>query len=374
MIFRTTSKKPILLVGNGARQSGCVDLIRQFAAKTDIPVLTTMNAVDLAQDSLHIGFIGTHGNRIANMILNECDLVISVGARLGLRQIGSNMELFAPKAELIRCDIDQFELARRIKPNEEKHLVDAKVFMEELLSEDIPSYSEWRASCLAAADLLKGIDVSLGNKAIREISSILPPDPIVAVDVGQNMCWSAQSLHLKGHDGRIFINGGFGGMGCALPIAIGASISGGCRPVYVITGDGGMQMNIQELETVRREALPIKIMILNNRELGKISETQHGSYDDRFAQTTAESGYTTPDFKRVAEAYGIKAASLESCEGLRDFHEWFHDSEPCLLDIGLPCLTPLAPKISWGSGEIKPKLDEGLEARVNEILRRGCTV
>lgn len=358
-----------MLVGNGARQAGCADLVRRFAEKTDIPVLTTMNAVDLAQDDMHIGFIGTHGNRVANMILNECDLVISVGARLGLRQIGSNMDLFAPKAKLVRCDVDQFELARRIKPDEEKHLVDARDFMEELLSEDVPRYAEWKAKCFAAARLLEDIDVTDGNRAIRTISSLLPPDPVVAVDVGQNMCWSAQSLHLRGHDGRIFINGGLGGMGCALPIAIGASIAGVGRTVYVITGDGGMQMNIQELETLKREALPVKVLILNNRELGKISETQHGSYDDRFAQTTEGSGYTTPDFKKVAQAYGIRAASLGSYEELPELRGWLDDGKPCVIDIALPGLTPLVPKIAWGSGTIKPEIDDALVRRVEDILQ-----
>ena len=97
MIFRSTYKKPILLVGNGARSAGAAELVYQFAKKTQIPVLTTMNAVDLAQDDIRIGFIGTYGNRVANMILDECDLVISVGARLGLRQIGHIRERFASK-------------------------------------------------------------------------------------------------------------------------------------------------------------------------------------------------------------------------------------------------------------------------------------
>ena len=344
-------------------------MIREFAEKTDIPVLTTMNSVDLAQDDLHIGFIGTHGNRVANMILNECDLVISVGARLGLRQIGSNMDFFAPKAKLIRCDIDQYELARCIKNDEEKHLVDAKRFMRALLQEDIPCYTEWKSKCLEAAKLLEGEDISVGNLAVEKISSLLPADPVVAVDVGQHMCWSAQSLRLKGGKGRVFVNGGFGGMGCALPIAIGASVATGGGVVFAIIGDGGMQMNIQELEVVKRDGLPIKMLILNNRELGKISETQHGSYDGRFAQTTVESGYTTPDFAKIAEAYGIRAVTLSSYGELSECRQWFDDDEACLINIMLPELMPLVPKISWGSGTIEPKLDEELIDRVEAMLR-----
>lgn len=129
MIFHTTSKKPVLIIGNGARASGASELVYEFIKKTHIPVLTTMNTVDMVQDKFKIGFIGTYGNRVSYMILNECDLIISVGARLGLRQIGHLPKLFAPKAKLIRCDVDQYELSRQIKEDEEKYNLDAKYFM-----------------------------------------------------------------------------------------------------------------------------------------------------------------------------------------------------------------------------------------------------
>ena len=122
-----------------------------------------MIGVDLAQDENHIGFIGTHGNRIANMILNECDLIISVGARLGLRQVGRYTQNFAPKASLIRVDIDQYELSRNIKENETKYLLDAKEFMTLLLNEDVPDYSAWKSQCLKAKEHLDAYDKTEGN-------------------------------------------------------------------------------------------------------------------------------------------------------------------------------------------------------------------
>ena len=140
MIFRSTYNKPILLIGNGVRTAGAVDMVHEFAKKTNIPVLTTMNGVDLAQDDLHIGFIGTHGNRIANMILNQCDLIVSVGARLGIRQVGGDPKNFAPKADLVRCDIHEYELSRNIKDNEKKYHTDARDFMRILLSEDVRDF------------------------------------------------------------------------------------------------------------------------------------------------------------------------------------------------------------------------------------------
>ena len=150
LTFHWTYSKPILLVGNGVRTAGAVEMVHEFAHRTNMPILTTMNGIDLAQDDLHIGFIGTHGNRIANMILNECDLVISVGARLGIRQVGRYTKNFAPKADLVRCDIDEYELSRNIKEDEKKYQTDARDFMRMLLAEELDDYSEWKSQCLDA--------------------------------------------------------------------------------------------------------------------------------------------------------------------------------------------------------------------------------
>ena len=368
MIFHSIYRKPVLLVGNGVRSASASELVYKFARKTDIPVLTTMNAVDLVQGDLKIGFIGTYGNRVSNMILSKCDLLISVGARLGLRQVGHLSKHFAPNAKLIRVDIDQYELSRCVKEDEEKHLMDAKDFMEKLLEEDAPLFTDWKMKCLNAVKLLKGVDNETGNMVIEKISSLLPKNPVVAVDVGQNQCWSAQSLHLKGENGRILIGGGYGSMGCGLPYAIGASIANKSSTVYCITGDGGLQMNIQELETVFSEKLPVKILVLNNYALGKISEIQFVSYGSRFAQTTCSSGYKVPDFVKVAEAYGIKAVNNEDYLKLDEYKDWLYDSEPCLINIKLPENTLLIPKIKWETGKISPELDTELSKKIDSIL------
>ena len=368
MIFHSTSRKPVLIIGNGARSAETSELIYSFIEKTHIPVLTTMNTVDMVQDKYKIGFIGTYGNRVSNMILNEADLVISVGARLGLRQIGHIKELFAPKAMLIRCDVDQYELGRQIKDDEEIYNFDAKMFMQQLLNEHIPDYLEWWNRCHEAKKLLEGYDDTDGNKLIDKIAQLLPKNPTITVDIGQTVCWAAQSLWLKGTEGRIIIGGSYGAMGVGLPYAIGASIYRKRALTFCITGDGGLQMNIQELETVRRERLPIKILVVNNKELGKISEIQHGSYNDRFCITTEESGYSVPDFEKIAVAYGIKAATLESYEELDNYKGWLEDNEPCLLNIMLSSLTLLIPKIKWETGTIKPDLDNDTLNKVTELI------
>lgn len=370
LIFHSTYSKPILLAGNGARTANAVELIHKFWKKTNIPVLTTMNGVDIAQDDMHIGFIGTHGNRIANMILNECDLVICVGARLGIRQVGRKAKNFAPKAALVRCDIDEYELSRNIKDNEKKIHTDARDFMRMLLAETVADYSGWKMNCLKAKKLLENFDQQLGNYVVAKISSLLPENANVSIDVGMHQCWCAQSLHLKGNKGRILISGGYGTMGCALPYAIGSCIALGKKNVFCIAGDGGFQMNIQELETVYRENLPIKMFILNNRVLGKISETQHFEHNDRFAATARTGGYSVPKFEKIAEAYGIKAVVLSSYDELDLYKDWINDNAPCLFNILLPENSLLTPKIMFETGEIRPAINNSVIEQVQKILRK----
>ena len=368
MIFHSTYKRPILIVGNGVRSSNAVELLHKLYAKTKIPILTSMNAVDLVQDDLHIGFIGVYGNRIANIIVSNSDLVIAIGVRLGLRQIGNKSANFAPNAKLIRVDIDEYELSRYIKEDEIKCHLDAKDFLEQLLNENIPVYDDWNRRCFEAKDILSQYDKQIGNKCIEKISSMLPANPIVAVDVGQNQCWSAQSLHLKGNDGRILIGGGYGSMGCALPYAIGASHASKNKIVYCITGDGGMQMNIQELQTIVSENLPIKILIVNNKALGKIREIQTFSYDGRFLITSESSGYTVPDFAKVAMAYGIKAKNIDGYEKLDYCQDWLQDEDPCVINIILPEDTILLPKMNWNQKEMIPLLDESILNKIKQIM------
>lgn len=369
MIFHSTYNKPILLVGNGVRSANASDLVYKVIKKFHIPALTTMNGVDLVQDEYHLGFIGTHGNRVANMILNECDLIISVGARLGLRQVGRYKDTFAPNAHLIRVDIDENELSRNIKINEEKIQLDAKSFLNELLNEDLPDYTEWYNKCFKAKEFLESFDKTEGNFAVEKIASLLPKNANVSIDVGQHQCWSAQSLLLKGEEGRIHIGGGYGTMGCGLPYAIGSSIALNKGKVYCIAGDGGFQMNIQELETINREKLPIKIIILNNRVLGKISETQHNNHNDRYAQTTAESGYSVPDFQKIAEAYGLRAITLESYNELDKFSQWLNDDEACLINVKLSQQSVLLPKIKFETNTISPALSDDVINKIKDILK-----
>ena len=139
-------------------------------------------------------------------------------------------------------------------------------------------------------------------------------------------------------------------------------------PIFCITGDGGLQMNIQELEVLRRDKLPIKIFVLNNRALGKISEIQAKSYNGRFAQTNLKSGYSTPNFVKIGEAYEIRSVSINSFDEFKKYKDWFVDLEPTLFDIYLPEDTLLIPKISWDNGAVKPDLDLELQQKIQELI------
>ncbi len=241
--------------------------------------------------------------------------------------------------------------------------------MRMIMEEDVPDYSDWKRQCLEAKAYLSSFDKQPGNMAVEKIASLLPKNPNISVDVGMHQCWCAQSLELKGYDGRIHISGGYGTMGCGLPFAIGSCIAEGKKTVYCIAGDGGFQMNIQELETVHRENLPIKVFILNNRVLGKISETQHFNHGDRFAFTAVSGGYTVPNFQKIAEAYGVKAATLTSYEDLDQYIDWINDDEPCVFDIPLPEDSLLSPKIKFETGQINPRLDDAAFEHAKAILK-----
>ena len=157
-------------------------------------------------------------------------------------------------------------------------------------------------------------------------------------------------------------------MGCGLPYAIGACIAEEKKRVFCITGDGGLQMNIQELQAVVGEKLPIKIFVVNNKSLGKITEIQEGACEGRYCITTESSGYKVPDFEKVAVAYGIKAKTLNSFEKLDECEAWLEDDEPCLINILLPEGTELLPKMHWNEREMKPLLDDEIMNEARRIL------
>lgn len=348
------SKRPVILIGNGIKISGWEKETREILKELGIPVVSTMLAVDVMPSAEgNYGFIGAYGHRSANFIVAKSDLVLTLGARLDVRQVGAIRENFAPEARVIRVDIDADELAYKVHHDEDAIHADLKSILKVL--KKISAYSEtgwkqWRNVCDEISTQLDGIDTNAAEGFFEKIGKFISDDCIITTDVGQNQVWTAQFLKVKGTQ-KLLFSGGHGAMGYSLPAAIGA----GCHTkgiVVSINGDGGFQMNLQELQVIVRERLPVKIVIFNNSSLGMIRHFQEMYFADNYTQTTQNAGYTVPDFGAIAKAYGIEYHRVEDERQVKE--EWFKEKNACLIDVILPDKTYVFPKLEFG----KPNQDQ----------------
>lgn len=356
------SSHPVILAGSGIKTSGCNRLFNEVYKHLNIPVVTTMLSVDICKDSY--GFIGAYGSRTANFIVAKSDLVISLGARLDVRQIGANREAFAPDAKIIRVDIDDGELSFKAHEDEIAIRADVKDVLEYLLT--VPSFTNdgWIRVCAKIREELSEIDGRLPNSFVRKISDFIPKSSIITTDVGQNQVWVAQSFNVK-EDQRIFFSGGHGAMGYSLPAAIGCSIASG-EDVYAFMGDGGIQMNIQELQVVAREKLPVKIILFNNSALGMIRHFQEMYFDDNYTQTIPEGGFTNPDFGAVSKAYGIPYKEVTKLE---DIDGKLFEQGPQFIEVKINEPTYVFPKLEFGkpNQDQEPLLERDLYDRIMSL-------
>lgn len=339
------AKHPLIIAGAGIRQADAVNVFRQFVGQIQVPVVTSMVAVDLLPSdyTMNLGFIGAYGHRWANFATEKADLLLVIGSRMDGRQTGSNRDWFAPQAKILRIDVDGNELSTKVKENEISYQVDLREVLKELSACDweTDSWTEWRKICATLRLKLNTLDGTPENKWVERISGLIPAASLIATDVGQNQVWVAQSFNVRQQ--QILFSGGHGTMGFSLPAAIGASLAAGKSLVYAFVGDGGFQMNIQELQTIVREKLPVKIMLMNNESLGMIRHFQEMYFASNFMQTKPNHGYTVPDFVRIAQAYGIKAMRIEKPE---DFGDTLTNREPMLYDIQCGKDTYIFPKLA----------------------------
>lgn len=340
------SSRPVLLVGNG-----CVSNINKINT-LGIPVVSSMLAFDVPQKAdFGYGFIGAYGHRAANFIVSKADLIISLGARLDIRQVGLHREKFAPNAQIIRVDIDRNELNYQCNNND--ILIQANA--EEVLNtlETIKKYQNWLDICNEISDKLNIDGSNKGNEIINQVSKFAPDYSIVCTDVGQNQVWVAQSFNVKKNQKFLF-SGGHAAMGYSLPAAIGCSYKTN-KTIISFNGDGGFQMNLQELNTVARDNLNIKIVILNNNALGMIRHFQEMYFDSKYFQTVDGLGYSNPDFKKIAEAYGISYCNTIN-------KEIFNDIGPAIIDVSINEPTYVVPKLEFGrtSYDQSPLIDRNL--------------
>ena len=342
-----SAKQPLIIAGAGIKNSGMKEVFRKVVDKFRIPVVTSMIGIDCLENmsEYKIGFIGAYGHRAANFATGKCDLIISLGSRLDCRQTGSNKGVFAQQAKIIRVDIDAGETTNRIKDNEKCFVCDLAKLLPDIL--ELPygkniAHMEWLKKCNLMKTELQAIDGEPENSVVKEISRYIAEDAVITTDVGQNQVWVAQSFEVKKQQ-TILFSGGHGAMGYSLPAAIGAYYA--CRkPVICFTGDGGLQMNIQELQFVARENLPIKIVLLNNKSLGMIRHFQEMYFDSNYTQTVDEQGYTVPDFCKIAEAY--KIASYRITNDFSCLREIFSNNKPAFLDVECGNKTYVFPKLA----------------------------
>lgn len=351
------SKRPCLVLGNGVKSDSEVELIERVVEHMKIPVVTSMLACDIINQSNNIiskyfyGFIGAYGSRPANFIVAKSDCVITIGSRLDVRQIGGKRDNFAVNSKIIRIDVDEFELEHYIRDDVVNINMKSVDILDGLLNANIRSdYTEWIDVCGKIHKTLQNIDDDIPNKFIQKLSEKIPENRIITTDVGQNQVWVAQSFITKKNQ-KILFSGGHGAMGYSLPAAIGAYFGSG-KPVVSFSGDGGIQMNIQELQFIVRENVPIKIIIINNKSLGMIRHFQEMYFNSNFVQTVEDKGYSVPDFVKIGLAYGIKSRKICNIHEVEEID--FNDPSPELIEIEFDFNTYVFPKLEFG----KPNQDQ----------------
>ena len=335
------SVRPVIIFGHGVKLARAEKEAIKFAEKSGIPFLVSWGAFDICgtDHPLRIGSPGVYGDRVANYAIQNADLIISIGSRLDSRQIGGSGPMFSPQSVKIMVDIDVEEINKMSEKGVEiDHGIvsDAKNFLDNVywrkaLTFQYTEYvykwtnkiNEWK--CKYGKEKTREGDSAVYDY-LDDFFKKLPDDCIVIPDQGGNLVWTMQSAKLKDSQ-KLFTNFGNSSMGFALPCAIGAAIGSG-KKVYCIDGDGGFQMNIQELLTVKKYDLPIEIIILNNSGYGIIKQFQDSYFDSKYVATSKSDVFGDEvDFVKIAEAYGVKT----------------------LQDIPIPETQKIYPKLEFGN-------------------------
>jgi acetolactate synthase I/II/III large subunit len=306
------AQRPVALIGAGSKLSGAIPQLRQLLDSLNIPTFATVHGLGAVVPTApyYLGMVGMHGTRAANMALHENDLLMVFGARLDDRVTGDPTR-FAPHSKIVHFEIDPAQLDR-VRQCELPVIGDLAqtipAFHKKVKAANLPDWSDWRA--VACGEDRAELDPrGLAQPTIRfldELFSRLPENSIVLADVGQHQMWAAQRFRSASPRGFI-TSGGLGAMGFALPAAVGVQLSKPDTTVVCVSGDGGFQMNIQELATVRRLNLPIKLVIVDNKYLGMVRQWQQLFYQRNYAETDLSDN---PDFVEIAKAYRINAERL----------------------------------------------------------------
>lgn len=350
-----SSSRPVVLVGGGVRLSKAQSELLKFIKRTGIPVVSSLMGIGtfMHDSNRFYGMIGTYGNRYANLTVANADLVMALGTRLDTRQTGTMPETFARAAKIIHVDIDSHELNNKRKAELSLNF-DTKDFLI-MLNKNIGNYDkeaieEWRRIVTGYREKYPSHEDTTGSKDvdpnffIHNLSSFIPKDAVICVDVGQNQMWAAQTLKLAKRQ-KFLTQGGAGAMGSSLAMAIGASFANPGKVVVSISGDGGFQLNTQELQTVYHYKLPIKIILLNNECYGMVRQFQEQYFNSKFQSTVL--GYSCPDFQAISSAYKIPVRKINHTKEIKGaLRRIFSNKRPMFLEVKISQDSKVVPKLS----------------------------
>ncbi|MGA8034478.1 MAG: acetolactate synthase 2 catalytic subunit [Candidatus Acidiferrales bacterium] len=305
-----SSKRPVIYAGGGVGLAGAIDEFREFVAATRIPVVATLKGLGVipAKHELFLGMMGMHGMKAANHAVQESDLLICVGARFDDRATG-RLNAFAPQAKVIHLDVDPAEVGK-LRHADVAIIGDLKQSLK-ALSQPV-GIDSWRRECLLTKETTAWDYNAPGSEIyapafLRQLSERAGENCIVACDVGQHQMWVAQHFRVN-HPSQHLSSGGLGTMGYGLPAAIGAQFACPDATVINVSGDGSIMMNLQELATLRRYELPIKVVLIDNHALGMVRQWQELFHDRRYSEVDLSDN---PDFTLVAESMGVPAFRVE---------------------------------------------------------------
>ena len=361
------SKKPLILAGGGCTNFKNRLISRKIIKLLDLPVVVSLLGVDIlpCDSNQRVGFIGSYGNRWANKLLAESDLLITLGSRLDIKQTGSDLKGFCKNKKIWQIEIDENELGLRITP-ENFFLTSLHFFEYKLrnlkfnLNKEIGNWTkridQLKTNYPAVREYIPETDELNPISILEKISLYSSKPKIFITDVGQHQMWSAQSLQLN-KDDRFITSGGMGAMGFGLPAAIGTYFGTREKDIVLITGDGSFQLNIQELETIKRNNIPIKIILFNNNCHGMVRQFQE-SYFNGNNQSTVK-GYSAPNFVNIVNAYGIKSFQMDFFNGIDEAIEFlFTKDEAILIEFPLSIKSKVYPKLAFGKnfGDMEPEV------------------
>ncbi|MFM5843837.1 acetolactate synthase 2 catalytic subunit [Aeromonas sanarellii] len=308
-ILLAGAERPVLYVGGGVGMANAEQQLRDFAAATGMPAVTTLKGIGaLDPDSpVYLGMLGMHGTKAANLAVQQCDLLVVVGARFDDRVTGK-LEEFAPEAKVIHLDVDAAEFGKRRA---------AEVGITQDLKQVLPrlamslAIDPWREHC---ANMAREYAFRYDHPGqpiyapalLKQLSARLPETSVVACDVGQHQMWVAQHMRFTSPRNHLS-SAGLGTMGFGLPAAIGAKMSRPDDEVVLVSGDGSFMMNVQELGTIRRAQLKVKMVLLDNQRLGMVRQWQELFFDGRYSETNLSDN---PDFIALAAAFGIPGETI----------------------------------------------------------------